>query len=260
MKHRKNAILLTMVGAVWAIQGLAHTRLSPATAEENQARHATYTTFANITHGCGENPVIGHILFMPDQTDSIVETSSDGGQTWVAYNGPVSDFIDAGGFIRVIKNRDTFDTQQLISDSLGNPIGYWAAGGELPPRNWVASMPFRIQAVVFKAEGCAKSITFMPAIADVCQVTSPADFNYDTVDFWVKAVPGVDPASVDAKYFGDCTHSCDSPATFKVTRGESNPLLASCGQGVDVRIYPSMRQLEENFKAYWNNQQIWPAP
>lgn len=259
MKLTTQALFATVALGL-ADGALAHTRLFPATAEENTAMQATYTTQTDITHGCGENAVIGHILFMPDQTDSIVETSSDGGQTWTPYNGPVSDFIDAGGFIRVIKNRDTFNMQEPIRDAVGNPIGYWAAGGELPPHDWVASMPFRIQAVKFKAESCAKSITLIPAIADVCQVTSAADFNAEAVDFWVKAVPGVDPNSVDAKYFGDCTHACDSPATFKVTRGASNPLPASCGSGVDVRIYPSMRQLKENFKVQWNGRQIWPAP
>ncbi len=258
---KKTVLLLAALGMTG--QAFAHTRLSPNSAEENRAGHATYDAAAVITHGCGDMSVIGHILFMPDQTDSIVEVSSDGGKTWSPHNGPVSDFIQAGGFIRVVKSNDVFPIEELIADKNGNPIGYWAGGGEgLPPHNWVGKMPFRIQAVVFQDNACAKSITFMPAIADVCEIKSAADpeFNHAT-NFWVKAVPGVDPNSPDAKYFGDPAHAYDSPATFKVTRNLAQfPLPASCGQGVDVRIYPSLRQLKENFKVQWNGQQIWPAP
>lgn len=263
MKIRKTPILLAVGSVVLGLstQVVAHTRLSPSSADENRARHATYETAAAIAHGCGENRVIGHMLVMPDQQDSIVETSSDG-QTWTAHNGPVSDFIQAGGFIRVIKDRNTFDIEQLILDPLGNPIGYWAGGGEgLPPHHWVGKMPLRIQAVVFQDNSCARSLTLIPAIADVCGITSVADFNDEAVNFWVKAVPGVDPNSEDAKYFGDCSHACDSPATFKVRRDLNQfPLPASCGQGVDVRVYPSMNQLKRDMKAVYNGQQIWPVP
>ncbi|MCX8049496.1 MAG: hypothetical protein N3A55_07530 [Methylohalobius sp.] len=261
----RNKFLLAM-GSIYlglTSQAFAHTRLSPSSADENRARHATYVTQANIAHGCGEHSVIGHILLMPDQTDSIVEVSSDGGQTWNRHNGQVTDFIQAGGLIRVIKSNEVFPIQQMISDKNGNPIGYWAGGGEgLPPHNWYGPIPFRIQAVMFQDNACAKSITFMPAIADVCEIKSLADpeFNHVT-NFWVKAVPGVDPNSTDAKYFGDPNHAYDSPATFKVNRNLTQfPLPANCGQGVDVRIYPSMRQIKEKLKAEWNGQQIWPAP
>ncbi len=264
MKFKRSILLFSLgLAGLGLKQSFAHTRLSPNFADENRARHATYVTQANIAHGCGEMNVIGEVLVMPDQQDSIVETSSDGGQTWTHYNGPVSDFIQAGGFIRIIKSNEVFPLQGMISDSLGNPIGYWAGGGEgLPPHNWYGQIPFRIQAVVFQDNSCAKSITFIPAIADVCEIKSLADpeFNHVT-NFWVKAVPGVDPNSLDAKYFGDPSHAYDSPATFKVNRNLAQfPLPASCGQGVDVRIYPSMNQLKRDMKVIWQGQQIWPAP
>jgi hypothetical protein len=262
LKHPILLLSLSLTG-LWVEQSLAHTRLSPAVADENRANHASYETKANIGHGCGEMNVIGHILVMPDQTDSIVEVSTDGGKTWTRHNGPVSDFIQAGGFISVIKSNEVFPIQQMIRDAKGNPIGYWAGGGEgLPPHNWYGPIPFRIQAAVFQDNSCARSITFIPAIADICEIKSLADpeFNHAT-NFWVKAVPGVDPKSLDAKYFGDPSHAYDSPATFKVNRNVSQyPLPASCGQGVDVRIYPSMNQLKRDMKVIWQGRQIWPAP
>lgn len=260
--------LLILFGLAQSV--LAHTRFEVSTVTENPARHASYTTAAMITHGCGDDPVIGTVVVFPDQTDSFIEESSDG-TTWTPSSAKAEDIIKSGGFIRLIKSNDAFDMQDLISDPRGNPIGFWAGGGSgIPAHNWVGKIPFRISAVTFQENSCAKSLTFVPLIADVCHLSRTDDPEWThKVNFWSPGLAGQAPDKggdlprPDLTPFDQLAHNYNyvSPATFKVTRKlDTNPLPAACGSGIDYRIKPSAAQMNRDAVVRRNGRQLWPLP
>ncbi|GAB4364940.1 MAG: hypothetical protein Kow0060_22210 [Methylohalobius crimeensis] len=230
---------------------LAHTRLDNPVVQESTSAHGTYDSAVVIPHGCDGNSVIGNVFVMPDQTDSIVQTSTDGFETFETSGQTAADFVAAGGFIRLIKSNDVFAKAGLISDAVGNPVGFWAADGELPASNWVGKLPLRISSVDIQDESCANSVTFVPAIANVCQLSSIEAFGDGVVDLWTAPDAGSPFDAPDWSY----------PATFKVERDlENSPLPDSCGNGFDVRIFPSAAQLNRDMPVKMNGQQVWPQP
>lgn len=224
---------------------VAHTRFQVSTVDENSSRHATYETEANIAHGCNGNAVIGNVILFPDQQDSILEVDGE------VSDNQISDHIASGGFIRGILNRDVFSDSELISDSLGNPVGLYSYGGTgVPGKNWVGKVRFRVTGVAFQETSCAKSITFSTAIADVCSVTKKDGFNNDNVNLWTPAV--------GSNFDGPDLQGFDSPAIFKVERTSTLP--ESCGEGLEVVIKPSAAQINRDLPVVVDGEQIWPLP
>lgn len=238
-------------------QAMAHTRLTVASTPESSSAHGSSTTAVNIPHGCGDNPVIGNVFFLPDTTDAIVHTSADNFENFETPDGDNAlNYIVSSPFIRLIKSNDVYATQEFINDPLGNPIGFWAAGGSLPAHNWVGQLPFNITSVAIQPDSCASKVVLVPAIANVCNVTAMADIdgtNTDdpNVDFW-------SPPGVGSPFYGP---DWSSPATFTVERDlEKNPLPASCGDGVAVRLIPSAAQLNRDMPIKIDGEQVWPLP
>lgn len=235
----------------------AHTRLTVAKTMESSAAHGTTSTAVNIPHGCGDNAVIGNVFFMPDSNGAIVQTSADNFATFETPEGANAlDYIVNSPFIRLIKSRDVFEMVQFINDPLGNPIGFWAGDGELPAHNWVAQLPFNITSVAIQPASCATKVVFVPAIANICKLSSLAEIdgkNADdpNVDFWTAPDVGTPYDSID----------WSQPATFTVERDlVNNPLPANCGDGVAARIIPSAAQLNRDMPVRINGQQVWPLP
>ncbi|MBA2483360.1 MAG: hypothetical protein H0V39_02870 [Nitrosomonas sp.] len=236
----------------------SHTRLSVPTTKESSSAHGTTTTAVNIPHGCGDSPVVGNVFFLPDTQDATVHTSdTDAFTTFDTVDGDNAlNYIANPPFIRVIKSNDVFSVQDLILDPLNNPLGFWAAGGSLPAKNWVGQLPIQITAVAIKPESCATSVTFIASIANVCNVTPMSAINGanpddPNADFWT--APGVG-TPYDAP---DWTY----PATYKVKRDlENNPLPESCGAGTAVRIVPSAAQVNRDMPVKFEGQQVWPQP
>ena len=236
----------------------AHTRLSVPVTKESSAAHGTTTTAVNIPHGCTDNPVIGNVFFLPDTTDAIVQTSAT--DDFAAFETPEGEnaltYIVNPPFIRLIKSNDVFSTMEFILDPLKNPLGFWAADGSLPAHNWVAQLPINITSVAIQPASCARSVTFVPAIANICKISSMAEINGSNiddanVDFWT--APGV-----GSPYDGP---DWSSPASYKVERDElTNPLPASCGDGIAVRIIPSAAQMNRDMPIVVDGQQVWPLP
>ena len=239
-KFQKNISLLavTAVFAATASQSaFAHTRLTVDSAMESSASHGTTTTAVNVPHGCGENSVIGNVLFFADTNNStpVLQTSTDNFQTYETAEGASAlDYIVNPPFVRIIKSRDVFELADFINDPLGNPIGFWAGGGELPARNWVGQLPFKITAVAIQPESCASEVVFIPAIANICNITSMdgidgSDSDNPNVDFWTSP-------DVESVYSAP---SWSYPAKYTVERDlDANPLPESCGEGYAVRIFP----------------------
>lgn len=257
----KNKILsLPAMAAVLAVawgNAQAHTRFETATIPEG----ARSDNNVMIPHGCADQPVIGAITVFPDVSTALVDISDDanaaiGAETFARSEQLATDFVQ-GISIAGIQSRDTFSASELIRDDNGNPVGVWSAGGSIPPSNWVAKLPVRISAVNIVPESCASKVILVPAIANVCQLTSLAEINGKDsdrldVDFWT--APDAGHPNFDAPAW-------NFPAPITVTRNpDSNPLPASCGEGVAVRIYPSAGQLNRDLPVKIDGVQVWPAP
>lgn len=260
MKATKAVLAIAAVSLVGlASQDVsAHTRLTVTTAKESSAAHGSTTTAVNIPHGCGDNAVIGNVFFMPDtNANPVIQTSADNFTTVETPEGAGAlDYIVNAPFIRLIKSRDVYQMVEFINDPLGNPIGFWAGDGELPAHNWVAQLPMNITAVAVQPASCATKVVFVPAIANICKLSSLAEIdgkNADdpNVDFWTSPDAGSKWDSPNWTY----------PATFTVERDlENNPLPSNCGAGVAVRIFPSAAQLDRDMPVKINGQQVWPLP
>jgi len=257
MNYPGLAAVVVVSLAILAQQASAHTRLTVSSAKESASAHGTTTTAVNIPHGCGDNAVIGNVFFLPDTNSAIVQTSTDSFATFETAEGEsASNYIKTSPYIRLIKSRDVFEMQELITDSLGNPLGFWAAHGELPPRNWVAQLPLNITSVDINPESCASKVVFVPAIANICKVTSLDEINGQdpdnpNVDFWTAPDVGTVYDAPDWSY----------PASFTVERDlEKKPLPESCGAGFAVRVVPSAGQLHRDMPVKINGKQVWPLP
>jgi len=239
-------ILITAVGLVGASQSaFAHTRLKTPVVNENSARHGSDYNAVVVAHGCGDAAVIGTVAVFPDGKDSIITV--DG----APHTGTLTDFVtNWGSPVTKIQDRSIFDHEEYIKDSLGNKLGFWTGGGSGLKGGFRAVVPFTTAGVVIEPTSCAKSVTFVLGIADICQITNTAGFSDETVGLWTPAV--------GSDYDGAGLHGFDSPATLKVTRSIA-PLPASCGAGVDVVVKPSATQLNRDLRIHMDGNQIWPA-
>jgi hypothetical protein len=132
-------------------------------------------------------------------------------------------------------------------------IGFWGGNGKIYDNN-LGLIPFSTNAINIVSTSCAKSVTFVLAIADVCQITRVSGFNNGTVNLWTPVV--------GSDYDGSATgtsNSYNSPATLTVARNlNTNPIPSSCGTGVDVTITPSAAQLNHDMQVDYNGKQVWP--
>lgn len=243
--------LLIVVSAVLVHSAFAHTRLKVPVIDENAAFHGSNYNDVVVAHGCqneadGNSTIdtIGTVVVFPDGKDSIITV--DG----ALHNGQLTDFVtNWASPVTIIQDRSVFTQQSYIADSLGNKLGFWAAGGNGLKAGYRGLLPFATAGVVIDPASCAKSVTFVLGIADVCEVTDSNGFSNATVQLWTPAV--------GSNFDGTGLHGFDSPATLKVNRTIA-PLPESCGAGVDVVVKPSAQQLNRDMKVIIDGQQIWP--
>ena len=62
------------------------------------------------------------------------------------------------------------------------------AEAALPGIGYTGPIPFKTDAITIKADSCAKTVTFVVAIADVCGLTNTSGFSDETVNLWTPAV------------------------------------------------------------------------
>ena len=247
--------------AAAASQGVsAHTTLQiPAISEGARVFNATV-----IEHGCDDpatgttsTPVFGESVVFPDGVDSAITTAPAGSPNpGTPYAGGLGDFVQNwANANQKIQSRDVFTLEDVKYDALGNIVGFWGGNGNLPGVNYLGLIPFVTAPVLLQPASCAASATFVLGIADVCKITGIAGFNTETVNLWTPAV--------GSNYDGtpDTNDGYDSPATLKITRNlAANPLPASCGAGVDVKVTPSAAQLNRDLPVWYNGKQVWPLP
>lgn len=246
--------LMGIIGLTGAWQSAhAHTRLKTPVIQENAANHGSNYNDVVVAHGCqnttdGASTIstLGTVVVFPDGKDSIITTGTVNG---TAHTGTLSDFVtNWGSPVTIIQDNSVFSHQEYIKDSLGNKLGFWSGGGVLKA-GYRGLLPFTTAGVVIEPTSCAKSVTFVLGIADICEITDPSGFSNATVQLWTSAVGSI--------YDGEGLHGYNSPATLKVTRSIA-PLPSSCGDGVDVFVKPSKVQLERDMRINFNGTQIWP--
>jgi hypothetical protein len=265
---------LTTAAMIAASQSvLAHTRLQSPTILEGTRVYNNVV----IGHGChnaatnsNSTPVMGTSVVFPDAAATV--TSKPAGSASSVASAPagaVTDYIAGAGegYSKKVYSNDIFSVEGQKSNSLGNVVGFWTGGGSaLPGINYTALIPFKTDAITIKAESCAKTVTFVVAIADVCELSNTSGFNDENVNMWTPAV--------GSNYDGVGLHGYNSPATLKVVRNttgtpatlttaevKANPLPASCGAGLDITVTPTAEQLNRDLPAIdANGVQLWPQP
>lgn len=266
---------LTTATLVAASQGaFAHTRLqSPVILEGVK----TYNNEV-IGHGCHNEvandtsiPVLGTSVVFPDATATVTSKPAGSPSSVVGTPaGSVTDWVAGAGegYSKKVYSKALFSAEGQKSNSLGNVVSYWTGGGgSLPGINYTGLIPFKTDAITIKPESCAKSVTFVVAIADVCKVTNISGFSDETVNMWTPVV-GSDYDGTAAT-----NHGYNSPATLKVVRNttgtpatlttdavKANPLPTSCGAGLDITVTPTAEQINRDLPAIENGKQVWPQP
>ncbi len=112
---RNSLVVVALSGFVY--QNIwAHTVIEPPQVTEGQSSNNNVV----ITHGCGENAVIGQSVVIPDGESSTIIANGN------PYSGSLSDFLQNwGGVISFVQDRSVFSEQDRKVDANGNTIGFW---------------------------------------------------------------------------------------------------------------------------------------
>lgn len=260
--------------AVVSQSAFAHTRLeTPAVVEGKRVHNAT-----RISHGCGDagarQPTYGSSVVFPNAISYTPIIGVDSGSGKVFTTAPASDFYSPlAGIGMLIRSNSPWDASNIKADSQGNVDGFWAGG---KPYDQTISVPilvdFESTAVSIEPSSCARSVTFYPAIADVCDASVPSTIATDVEVLYWSPIPNFDgvpgqpfgPGHPYSNYDGyeDSGHTVtghgwNSPASLKVTRSEDNPLPGGCmgngGLGDDIYVYPSAEQINHELP-------VWSEP
>ncbi len=260
MDIRNNGMLplMAVVLTVAWCNAQAHTRFATNTVVERVA----HDNVVRMDHQCGgTQPITGFVLVFPDVTSALVDISPEpdaviGAATYARSDQPATDFVANTITMRGVLSNDTFSISDLKFDDLGNPIGFWAAGGSIP-NFWYGMVPLRIPRIDIAPESCANRVIVAPAAVTVCHIASAAevdgkDGNSLNHTFWT--APDAGHPRYDALAW-------NGPAPLMITRNlEINPLPSNCGEGFTARIYPSPSQLDRDLPVVIDGQQVWPAP
>lgn len=225
---------------------IAHTVIEPPQVTEGKGSN----NHVVITHGCGDNPVIGHSIVFPDGVDSTITVNGN------PHNGSIDEFLQNwGGAIQFVQDRSLFSEQDRKTDVNGNTVGFWFGGGRTLAPYAYGRMPFISSAVLFVPESCATTVRFAIAGADICTITGTDGMNSDNaVSFWAPAV--------GSKFDGlPGGHAYDFPIFLSFSRDlETNPLPETCAGGQQVSVKPSATQVDRDMPIIFNGTQVWPQP
>jgi hypothetical protein len=258
----KKLALCSMTTAILAASqsGFAHTRLQTSTILENTRGYNNVV----IGHGCGDDPVMGTSVVFPDSTATVTSKPAGDANAAPTDAGAVTDWIEGTGegYAKKVYSKELFVAEGQKTSSRGNTVGFWTGGGALPAHNYVGLVPFRTDPINIQPASCAKTVTFVVSIGDVCKLTPIDGFSEATANLWSPIV--------GSNYDGTADHY--TPATLKVVRNTeeipatattaaipANPLPAECGDGLDITITPTAEQLNRDMPAVENGVQVWPA-
>ncbi|MGZ4975687.1 MAG: hypothetical protein ACXV8O_00940 [Methylobacter sp.] len=245
--------LQATVAMIVVSQGvLAHTRLETPTVLENTKVHNRI----NIGHGCTSTPTnkatIGTSVVFPNAISYTPVIGVDSGSGKVYTSNPASTYLTTlAGIGTLIRTGGPWTDAAIKADALGNIDGFWAGGKAYDQDiSTPIQVDFNSAAVKINPTSCARSVTFMLAVADFCSVSVPSATAVDAqVLYWspipnFTGVPGqpfgtpagsttntnlsaagvpVGPAYSNYDGYSDSAHQLPgdgwgSPATLKVVR------------------------------------------
>lgn len=154
--------------------------------------------------------------------------------------------IEQGSLVdlpQLIQDKSIFTKQDEKTNTDGQVIGFYGAYGNLQ-HNLRGIVPFRMGAVNFVPDSCAKTLLVNIAIADICTRVFPP--KPGTANLWI---PNTTP-----KFSDPAIDGIGKPATLAISRDlVANPLKASCGAGYEVVVSPSDQDIDQNLKIrnYW---------
>ncbi len=279
-----------------ASQGVfAHTRLYTSVVPEN----TKLMNYVNIGHGCppatARKATFGTSVVFPNAVGYTpiigIDSTSDGKGT-AKVNSAIQAkdlYSPLSGIGTLVRATSPWPYSNNKLDALGNKSGFWAGGIAYDQADSTAiPVAFYSAAVKIVPASCARSVTFMLAIADICDTGAKSpNIGDEQALFWspipnFTGVPGqpfgagvadatrnipVGPkfsnydgwGNGDKVGMGAATATAGdgwgSPATLKVTRDlVTNPLPASCtgngGKGDDVYVYPSAEQINKDLPVW----------
>lgn len=264
------------VAALMASQGaFAHTRLETNTVTEGTRVHNNIV----LSHGCPgvekadgtvltRKPTFGTSVVFPNAityTPVIgIDTTGTGYKAATTSTRPASDFYaPLAGIGQLIRTGGPFPIAEWKVDKLGNADGFHAYGKNYDQSiSTPVMVDFRSAAVTINPTSCAKSVIFVPAIADFCNnINTPGSVATDHEIMYWSPIPNfadtnppyseTNPYSLYDGYADQAHtikgHGWNSPATLKVTRVSALPTADSdgkpCGSGYDVYVFPSADQI-----------------
>jgi hypothetical protein len=264
----------------------AHTRLEIPTVLEGTSNPATHAqsnkvhNFVTIGHGCDGAATMGTSVVFPNAISYTpvigVDSTSGKGTEKVFSSNPASDYYSPLAGIGALIRTGVWDFSGVKVDNKGNKDGFWAGGKAYDQSVSTAiNVDFYTNTVTIAPASCARSVTFVLAIADFCDISVPGSAATDAqVQIWspIPNFSGVAGYPFDAthpysKYDGyeDAAHTIaghgwNSPATLTVKRDlTNNPLPQGCagngGLGDDVYVYPSAEQINKELPVWSNPDQ-----
>ena len=295
-KNIKSLALGSLTVAVLTSSQLAfaHTRLETPSVLEGTKVH----NYVVIGHGCppstARQPTYGTSVVFPNAITSspIIGVDSGAGKTYTT-NPASSYYSPLSGIGAYIRGGGAWTAGNIKVDSLGNNDGFWS-GGKAYDQTVSAPVlvPFFSAAISIAPKSCARSVTFYPAIVDICDGNVPSTAAGDSQYLsWspIPNFPGVPgqpfgtpagdasrkipagPKFSNYDGYQDTAHTFPgdgwgSPASLKVNRDlTKNPLPAGCsgngGKGDDVHVYPAAEQINREIPVFQNINQtgsvIW---
>ena len=187
--------LLPTAMAIVSQGSFAHTRLESPTILEGSSGVLAHNR-VNIGHGCppstARNPTFGTNVVFPNAISYTpiigVDGSSAGKGTAkiFATNQDASTYYSPlAGLGTLIREGGPFPYEVIKADAKGNVDGFWTGGKSYDQTiSTPIQVSFKTAAITINPKSCARSVTFVLAIADICSVTPSATATDAQVLYW----------------------------------------------------------------------------
>ena len=245
MSRTKNLKTLAAISVTAVMSVAVQSTFADTGIRDKAVEGVTAYNAITIGHTCevpetgAHRPVIGQSIVFPTLNPSVTRTDT-------AAAVALEEVIEQGSLVdlpQLVQDRNIFTKQNEKTNADGQVVGFFGAYGNLQ-YNLRGVVPFRMGAVNFVPESCAKTLLVKVAIADICTRTFPP--KPGTANLWIP--------NTTTKFSDAAIDGIGSPAVLTVSRDlVNNPLDAACGSGFDVVVAPSNEDIDKNLviRKYW---------
>ncbi|MFZ4704169.1 MAG: hypothetical protein ACOYMG_29340, partial [Candidatus Methylumidiphilus sp.] len=170
------AVSFAVAALVASQAAFAHTRLETATSPEGIRVH----NYVNISHGCppatARKASFGTSVVFPNAISfaPVIGVDSGAGITYTA-NLASTYYSPLAGLAVMLNGGGAYPSGNLKVDAANNKDGFWAGGKAYDQTiSTYVQTPFYSAAVSIAKTSCARSVTFYPAIVDICEGNAPS--------------------------------------------------------------------------------------